>query len=180
MRDWNVVVTLLPEGYGDAVRILRQFGDIARSAFRDVLVMRIETDAHDFQEAIHELLSKDATLANAVARLIPVTATFSFETADEFRTKAVQAARQWTNDLADRSFYVRMHRRGFAESLNSHEEERAIGESLIEGLREAHPETRVRFDGPDFVIAVETVNREAGLSLWSRADLDRHELLRFE
>jgi tRNA(Ser,Leu) C12 N-acetylase TAN1 len=180
IHDWNVVVTVAPEGYHDAIRVLRDFGEISRTWFRDVLVMRVEKEAHEFQEMLRELLQNDATLANSVSRLIPVTDKFSYSSAEEFRTKAKEVVRPWANELAGKTFYVRMHRRGFHEVLTSHTEESALGEFLLDCIREDRSDTHVRFENPDFVIAVETVGEDAGLSRWSRADLDRYELLRLD
>lgn len=180
MHDWNVVVTLAPEGYRDAVRILRNFGEISRTSFRDVLVMRVEQEAHEFQEMLHELLRNDATLANSVSRLIPVTDKFSYSSAEEFRTKIKEVVRPWVDEFAGKTFYVRMHRRGFHGALMSRAEESALGEFLLDCLKEDQSDTHVGFENPDIVIAVETVGEDAGLSRWSRADLDRHELLRLD
>ncbi|HEX6259500.1 MAG TPA: THUMP domain-containing protein [Woeseiaceae bacterium] len=178
-HDWNVVVTLMPEGYGDAMRILSDFGDITKTAFRDVLVMRIELNADEFQERVRELLVVDKTLANSVSRIVPVTARFSFSSSEEFRAKVQEAVRPWAGELAGKSFHVRMHRRGFHGELRSQEEERAIGDFLLRLLGE-HRGTRVVFEDPDVVVAVETVGQEAGVSRWSRDELGRYELLRFD
>jgi tRNA(Ser,Leu) C12 N-acetylase TAN1 len=169
----------MPEGYRDAVRILRDFGDISKTAFRDVLVMRIELNADDFQEMIRKLLLVDKTLANSVSRIVPVTARFSFSSSEEFRTKVQEAVRPWAGELAGKSFHVRMHRRGFHGELGSQEEERAIGDFLLRLVGE-HRGTCVVFEDPDMVIAVETVGQEAGVSRWSRDELGRYELLRFD
>ncbi len=180
MRDWNVVITLLPDGYRDAVRILSEFGAVSNTQYRDVLVMRVDCEAHEFHELVHDRLSQDATLANSAARVIPVTEKFCFESAEDFRRHAQAAAAPWVVTLAGKSFYVRMHRRGFSDTLNSHEEESALGRYLIERAKAAGLDARVRFDSPDFVVAIETVGHDAGLSIWSRDDLERYELLRFE
>ena len=180
IHDWNVVVTSAPEGYRDAVRILRDFGEIARTWFRDVLVMRVGHEVHEFQEMLRELLENDATLANSVSRIIPVTDKFAYSSAEEFREKATEVVRPWARELGGKTFYVRMHRRGFKDVLNSHAEERAMGQFLLECIEDDRSGTHVRFQDPDVVIAVETVGEDAGLSRWCRADLDRYELLRLD
>jgi tRNA(Ser,Leu) C12 N-acetylase TAN1 len=180
LAHWNVVVTLAPDGYRDAVRILRNFGEISRTAFRDVLVMRVELDIREFQERLHELLRNDKTLENSVSRIIPATARFSFASAAEFRAKLKEAVRPWADELAGKTFHVRMHRRGFHGELQSQVEERAIGDFLLKCLEEHQCSAHVEFDDPDVVVAVETVGEEAGVSRWSRADLERYELLRFD
>lgn len=179
LQEWNVVVTLIPEGDRDAVRILRDFGEVSKTPFRGVFVMRVEPDVYEFQEGIRDLLLVDKTLANSVSRIVPVTARFSFSSAEDFRVKVQGAVEPWAGELTGKAFHVRMHRRGFHGELSSQEEERALGDFLLRRLAE-HPDTRVVFEDPDVVIAVETVGEEAGVSRWSRDELDRYELLRFD
>lgn len=179
-RGWNVVVTLAPEGYRDAVRILRDFGEISKTPFRDVLVMRVDLEAREFLEKLRELLSGDKTLANAAARVIPVTETFSFSTAEEFRSGAMAAVRPWARELAGKTFHVRMHRRGFGDTLQSQAEERALGEFLLDHVGGDQEPAHVDFDDPDIVIGVETVGEEVGVCRWSRSERERYELLRFD
>ena len=142
--------------------------------------MRVEQGVVEFQETLHELLQSDATLLNSVARLIPVTDRFTFSSAEEFRSKAMDVVRRWTDELAGKTFYIRMHRRGFHGTLDSHAEERALGRFVLDCIEHGPGDAHVRFENPDFVIAVETVGEEAGLSRWSREDLGRYELLRFD
>jgi tRNA(Ser,Leu) C12 N-acetylase TAN1 len=177
VRDWNVVVTLLPEGFRDAIDLLSRFGEVTATHYFGVLVMRV-ADTRAFLEALRDLLDVDARLANAVARIVPVTEKFSYESAAEFRTKARAALEPWVAVLAGRRFHVRMHRRGFKGEIASGAEERSLGEFLLERIRAAGAHAHVAFEHPDVVIAVETVDHEAGLALFTRADLARYELLR--
>jgi tRNA(Ser,Leu) C12 N-acetylase TAN1 len=179
LQDWNVVVTLIPEGQRDAMRILRDFGQVSKTPFRGVFVMRVEPDVYEFQERIRDLLLVDKTLANSVSRIVPVTTRFSFSSADDFRTRLQAAVEPWAGEFAGTSFHVRMHRRGFHGELSSREEEKALGDFLLRHLAE-HPHTRVALEDPDMLIVVETVGEEAGVSRWSRDDRDRYELLRFD
>lgn len=177
---WNVVVTLLPEGFRDATRILPRFGQVWRTAYWDVLVMRTEQPAREFLEAVRELLVRDATLANAVARLVPVTETFTYTTPEAFRTNARAVVTAWATDLEGKRFYVRMHRRGFKGVISSHDEECALGDYVLARLQREGSTAHVSFDDPDWVIAIETVDDRAGLSRWARDDFERYELLRLD
>ena len=179
-RDWNVVATVAPEGFRDAIRILSDFGEVSKTPFRDVLAIRTALHASEFLEALKALTDKDKTLLNSVARLTPVTSGFSFSSASEFRARVTEAVLPWARELAGKAFFVRMHRRGFHEQLNSHVEERAIGRFLIDHSEDERSRPRVDFEDPDVVIAVETVGERGGVSLWTRADLERYELLRFQ
>jgi tRNA(Ser,Leu) C12 N-acetylase TAN1 len=39
---------------------------------------------------------------------------------------------------------------------------------------------RVTFEDPDFIVAVETVGQRAGMSLWSREELQRYPFVRLD
>lgn len=175
-----MVATLLPDGFHDAMRLLPRFGSVHRTAYWDVLVMHTEEPAATFMEQVQSLLNEDATLANAVARLVPVTDTFSYATPEAFRHAAQRVVEPWADDLADARFHVRMHRRGFKGRLSSHVEEQALGRHLLDCLARRGDAAQVSFDDPDWIIAVETVDDRAGLSRWQRSDLVRYELLRLD
>lgn len=177
MRDWNVVVTVLPDGFRDAVRILAPFGPVVATDYYGVLVMKVD-DGRAFMESLRALLTRDATLANVVARLVPVTETFTYESAEEFRAKTDAVVAAWAADLAGRRFYVRMHRRGFKGKLASNAEERRLGEFLLARVPPGREPAHIDFERPDVVIAVETVGTQSGLARFSREELDRFELLR--
>lgn len=177
MRDWNVVVTVLPDGFRDAVRILAPFGPVVATDYYGVLVMKVD-DGRAFMESLRALLTRDATLANVVARLVPVTETFTYESAEEFRAKTDAVVAAWASDLAGRRFYVRMHRRGFKGKLASNAEERRLGEFLLARVPPGREPAHIDFERPDVVIAVETVGTQSGLARFSREELDRYELLR--
>jgi hypothetical protein len=73
-----------------------------------------------------------------------------------------------------------MHRRGFKGRLSSLEEERMLDEFLLKLTKEGSNLGHVTFEGPDVIIAVETVAHRAGLSLWTREDLHRYPFVRIE
>ena len=83
-------------------------------------------------------------------------------------------------ELAQKSFHVRMHRRGFKGRLSSPEEERFLDDLLLTALEEVGTPGRISFDDPDATIAIETVGQRAGLSFWRRSDLERYPFLRID
>lgn len=178
MDDWNVVATLLPEGFRDAVRALEPFGRVSRTAFAGVLVQRTDLAPRDYLEAVREVLSEDATLANAVARLVPVMQTFVFHSAEEFEQRATDAVEAWIDALAGKRFFVRVHRRGFKGRMTSSAEERVLGDHLLGCLHDRGQTAQVDFDDPDVVVVVEMVGARAGVACWTREDMRRYELLR--
>lgn len=64
---------------------------------------------------------------------------------------------EWVPQLEGKGFHVRMHRRGFKGRLSSLEEEKMLDEFLLELTKERGNPGHVTFEGPDVIIAVETV-----------------------
>lgn len=179
LPDWNVLVTVYDDEYGEAVKLLAPFGRTERTAYYNVLTMQVD-DVHSFLEALRQTLHEDASLGNAVSRIVPVTRTFRFESPEDFERKACEAVTEWMPELTSRTFHVRMHRRGFKGRLSSQHEEQFLDHFVTEQAKLRGATSTVDFENPDFIIAVETLGQEAGLSLWSRQQLADHELLRLD
>jgi hypothetical protein len=84
----------------------------------------------------------------------------------------------WLPLLADRSFHVRLHRRGERHVLRSPEIERILDDDVLDGTRNLGAPARISFADADLIIAIDTVDHRTGLALWSREDLARYRLLR--
>jgi tRNA(Ser,Leu) C12 N-acetylase TAN1 len=176
-RDWNVVVSVVADGYKAARRLLRALGRVQATGYYNVIALQVD-DLPAFLAALHAAHATDAALRAALARVAPATQHFTFQTAAEFTQRARAGAAAFLPQLAGKSFYVRMHRRGFRGALASHEQERLLADSLLGTLAAAGTPGRVRFADPDAIVTVETVGPWAGLALWTRADLERYPLLR--
>ncbi len=176
MRDWNVVITVHKRGFVPACEMLEELGPVAKTGFYNVLVMKVE-DTRSFLETIHRWVAEDPYLLHIFARVVPATKTFNFQSAEEFEEKASKAVLTWVPEIAERSFHVRMHRRGFKEKLSSQVEERLLDEVLLKALNEEGKSGKIAFEDPDVIISVETVGGRAGLSLWTRDELKRYPLL---
>jgi tRNA(Ser,Leu) C12 N-acetylase TAN1 len=178
MPDGNVVATARDKGFVLACEILGEFGPVKRTDFYNVLILTIN-DVEEFLERFAALAARDTSVLNfALSRVVPVTYTFTFETPEAFEEHARAIALQWTPQLANKSFHVRLHRRGFKGKLSSPEEERLLDEALLDALQAAGTPGSIAFDDPDAVIVVETIGTWAGLSLWTRADLQRYPFIR--
>ncbi|HEY7673205.1 MAG TPA: THUMP domain-containing protein [Gammaproteobacteria bacterium] len=174
--DWNVVVTVYDGEFNEAVRLLRPYGEVARTDYWNVLAMRVE-DVAEFVQALESATREDATIPNAVARIVPVTAKFRFQSPAEFEEKTRALVERWLSDLKGKSFHVRMHRRGFKGRLSSQHEEQFLDHHLLERLTQEGGPGRIDFADPDVIIAVETLGQTAGLSLWTREQRQSFELL---
>ncbi len=177
MRDWNVVVTIRERGFILACEFLEELGRIEKTAFFNVLVMKVK-DVREFLERLNGEISENPGVMNFLARVIPVSELFEFRTPEEFESGAKETALQWAPRLAGKSFHVRIHRRGFKGRLSSMEEERLVADSLLEALEKAGTPGRITFKNPDAVLAVEILAQQAGLSLWNREELERYSFLR--
>jgi hypothetical protein len=179
LRDWNVVVTVHEEGWKPAKRFLSQAGVVSSTGYHDVLVMKVD-DPGAFMGWLAGRVAAEPGLLNFISRAVPATHVFDFRDAQEFETRAREAALAFAPALAGRSFHVRMHRRGFGQQLSAHEAERRLGAALFEALQAAGTPARVTFDDPDAIVVIETVDDRAGVSLFSREDMQRCPFLRFD
>jgi len=180
MKDWNVVVTAYDaQGRRAAKRSLREFGAVEQSEFFNVLVMRVP-DVASFVEDFAAFVGENLDVLNDIARLLPAKETFDFSTAEEFEAKAKEIVLGWAQELAGKSFYARIHRRGLRGMLSSQREERFLDELILARTSELGAPAKVTFSDPDYVIDIETVGNRAGVSLWSREELRRYPFLRIE
>jgi tRNA(Ser,Leu) C12 N-acetylase TAN1 len=176
MQEWNVVVTV--HNFKRACDMLVAFGRVHRTDFYNTLVMKAQ-NVHQMLETLRERSLENHEFLTFLSRLIPVTSTFIFQSPEEFENKSKEITLAWVDELASKGFHVRMHRRGFKGRLSSHEEERFLDDILLEALRKAGTPGHITFENPDAIIAVETITNWAGLSLWTREQLQRYPFIRF-
>jgi len=179
MNDWNVVVTVYEGGYNQARRVLEPLGPVAKSDFFNVLLMRVP-EPRQLLDALTERAATEPATVMALARVMPVVLTFSFQSPMEFEEKARNAVTAWLPSLEGKRFHLRMHRRGFKGRLSSMDEERFLDTYLLEALQQAGQPARISFENPEAIIAVETIGPRAGLSLWTKEDLQRYPLLHLD
>ena len=179
MQDWNVVVSVHDDAYNKARKLLERFGTVSRTDFFNILAMRVP-DPRQFMERLREEGELDAQSVSSLARVMPVYLTFTFQTPGEFEDKARQAVTSWIPSLGSKSFHVRMHRRGFKGRISGMEEEKFLDTYLLEALDLAATPGRITFDNPEAILAIETIGPRAGLSLWTREDLQRYPLLHLD
>lgn len=179
MQDWNVVATVREEHYDQALEFLGQFGPAAKTGFYNVVVLRV-ADYRRFLDDFAKKINESETTKDLVHRLSPVVATFTFHTPEEFEEKARTSAAAWIPSIAGRSFHIRMHRRGFKGKLSSMQEEQFLDNYLLEALKQYGQPGKISFDNPDAILAIETVGTQAGLSLWTREELQRYPFLKLD
>lgn len=176
LKDWNVVISIYQDGFRQAIRGLEELGQVDRSPFHNVLVMKVE-DAISFLEAVERKTEESTALYDAISRVAPAALNFEFRNSEEFKQKASSVLREWSQQLAGRSFHVRLHRRG-AHGLRTPDTEKFLDDTVLAATSEIGMPSRISFTDPDVVIAIDTIDDRAGVALWSREDLARHRLLR--
>jgi adenylyl- and sulfurtransferase ThiI len=177
--EWNVVVSLREYGFKKAFKVLQGFGVVSQTDFFNVLVMKV-SNIPQFLEQLNVALAEDPHLAAVLARVVPVTVTFTFQSPEEFEAKAREMALQWLPQLAEKKFHVRMRRRGFKGRLSSLEVERSLGALLLESLEKAGTPGHLAFENPDAITVIETLGQWAGLSCWTREELERYPWMRVD
>ncbi len=177
MQEWNAVISVHERGYRKALDVFGDFGEVRRTEFFNILLLRAEDSSAMLETLRVRALERPDSLA-FLARLIPVTRTFTFQNVEEFESRAKEAVLQWVPELSGKSFHVRIRRRGFKGRITSPGEEQLLDTVLLEALAAAGAPGRIAFDDPDAVIPVETVGTWAGLSIWSREDLQRYPFIR--
>lgn len=179
MQEWNAVISVHEHGFKRARDVLRGFGEVKRTEFFNVLLMRAE-DLPAMLEALRTRMLERPESLSFLARLIPVTHAFIFKSAEEFESKAREIILSWAPRLAGKRFYVRIRRRGFKGRISSPEEERLLDTFLLEELEKAGTSGSISFEDPGAVIAVETVGNWAGLSLVTREDLETYPFIKLD
>jgi tRNA(Ser,Leu) C12 N-acetylase TAN1 len=179
MHEWNAVITVHEGGFAPACRLLEPFGPVRKTEFFNTLVMR-SADPFQLLADLHGQLAAKPAIAVWISRFMPVQRRFAFQSVAEFELRSREAVLECLPRLAHARFHLRMHRRGFKGKISSAEEERFLDEFLLHRLAEAGTPGTVAFDDPDAIIALETVGTQAGLSLFTRDELKRFQLLHLD
>ncbi len=179
MKDWNIVATTREDAWKQARNFLSRFGKVRRSDFFNVMLLQVE-DIDWFLSSFAAMVGEGGTSAKGIAHIFPARHAFSFDTREEFEAKARAGVLQLAPRLAGKTFHVRMHRRGFKGRLSSQKEEQLLDKAILDALAAAGTPAQIVFDDPDAVVDVETVGNRAGLSLWTRDEMERYAFLRFD
>lgn len=170
--DWNVVVSVRPDAYRKARRLLCELGPVRKTDFYNVLLIRVE-DIDELPETLARWQTINPHFTDLFSRIAPAAATFDFHSLDTFREEACAAVLRLAPPLEGRSFHVRIHRRGLRQMFSTREEESRLDDALLAALSARGRPGRIAFDDPDAVVVIDTVNNRAGIALWSRDDLKR-------
>ncbi|MCC0178174.1 hypothetical protein I4641_14420 [Waterburya agarophytonicola K14] len=176
MLYWNVLIKVQKHNFSPAYLLLEKLGRVYQSDFEDLLLVKVES-IPQFLAECDRAFKKDAHLLNLFERIVPVTKTFDFQSQEEFETQAKEIVMDWIPMLADKKFYVRMHRIGFKDRIDRHEEETFLDLVILQELENIGKPGQIGGVDPDMIVAVETVTERAGLACWTRQDLQAYPWL---
>lgn len=177
MKDWNTIITIYQQGFGRAIRALQKIGPTERTPYYNVLAMRVD-DPIAALEAIERLTEERPALYDAISRVAPARDMFEFQSPEEFTDHAKSCLLGLLSELNGHSFHVRVHRRGSKLDLQTQEAERFFDDFVVAATAKSGTPARIAFAEPDAIVVIDTIDGRAGISMWSRADLARHRLLR--
>lgn len=177
MLDWNVLIDVCEHSFSPAYLLLEKFGKVYQSDFENILLMKVAS-IPQFLSDFNSKIEEDSSIANLFNRISPIIATFSFQSQEEFEAKAKKVVSNWIPKLEGKKFYVRMHRKGMKDRIDRHEEETFLDLIILQELESIGKPGLIGGMDPDVLIAVETVSHQAGLSCWTRQDLENYPWLR--
>lgn len=173
MRSWNVIVTVMP-GPGRQSRLLerlRRLGHFERTEFKNVCSGYVEDTAHFLEELQAAHKNNESWIAD-LGHVIPVEQTFSF-TPETLISQLKQAVVPLVPSMTEGSFHVRLERRGLHDQVMSQEVEREVGEHLQALAEAAGKRVQVSFANADYIVAVETIGTQCGITLLDRTFRER-------
>lgn len=169
--SWNVLASAKEGKFQDALRVLRKFGHAWPTNFYNVIALKV-MDIDVFLKDLKQF-TLNHTFANQVfSRVAPAKKVFHFSSIEEFEKEVETYMQTRTGDLNLNTFCLRIHRHGSEQEISSRQsEERYLAKKLLERLWEKDMSADVNFDDPDFVLDIETLNGQAGVSLWTKKEL---------
>jgi len=175
--DWNVIVTvrLGPLHERELLGALARFGRFRPTHFHDVCLGQV-SEIGAFLEALRAALEARAPWVGRIARVIPADAIFSF-TPEAFLDRLKQAIDPLVARMTKGSFAVRLERRGLVGQVKTQEIEAAVGKHVSALAAAKGTPLWTDLHDPDFVIAVETLGQECGISLLPRELRQRYPFL---
>ncbi len=176
MKEWNVLAASYRGQEKKSLRFLSQLGDFRSSGFKDVLLGHVE-DVNLFLDKLELMRQEHPGRINFPSQIVPLERTFSFKLPD-FMDQLKEAISPCIEKVENKTFYVRVKRRGHKGEISSLEIEKEISGFIMERLEEAGKCAQVSFSGPDVIIVVETIANWAGVTLITKEMKEKYPLLK--
>lgn len=163
---WNVLVTAQEGSARDLKRLVKDCGVFRWSDFRNVLLGWVQ-DPGSFFQTLAETLERRPFAHNWLGKVVPITVTLPV-CVDTFAHDLQRQLSGLLEQLAGKSFHVRVERRGHKGQLHTHELEQQLGEYLWDQLQRRDQHPTVSFKDPDVVVVVEIAGQTAGIGVVPR------------
>ena len=174
MKDWNIIVTTLPQPGSEShvLHALRRFGTFGHAGFKDVCIGRVENQA-ELLEDVMLARARNEAWATEIARILPVEKVFHFDPAS--LGDLLKAATQGFPDrMTSGKFHVRLERRGMAGKIFSPDIEKAVADHLYDVAQRQNKVLHTDFADPDFIVLAETLGDQCGVALLPRTLLRKY------
>jgi tRNA(Ser,Leu) C12 N-acetylase TAN1 len=176
MKEWNVLVATHRGQEKKSLRFLSQHGEFKSSGFKDVLLGHVE-DVNLFLDKLELMRQENPGRMSSLSQIVPLERTFSFKLSD-LLDKLKETVSPYIEKVADKTFYVRVKRRGHKGEISSQECEKEIAEFVLDHLEKAGKQAHVRFDDPDVIIVVEMIANWAGVTSITREMKEKYPLVK--
>lgn len=161
VEDWNVLATAKDLDQRHLAHRLRGLGDFRWTAFRGVLIGRVQ-DHETFFAQILRSEEAQPGLLDALAKLVPIEHTFEF-TVETFPGRLKEIIMPYGRHIDGGSFYVRIERRGHKAEIHGQSLEQELDHLLCETLKAQGVTPTVNFKDPDLIVVVETLGNVYGV-----------------
>lgn len=176
--DWNGLAVPGDGCFRDAWRFLQGFAEVSKTNYLNVLALRFDVPARTLLDDLERAMKDDPGAQGLIARVAPCEDVFTFVDPPDFDVRAREAVLARAGDVAGRSFHVRVHRRGFKKDFDRLAREKRLGEALWHEAVARGTPSKIAYDDAEVVVAIETIDGRAGLSILTRDDLAKYPLLR--
>ena len=168
MRNWNVLVTVLPTRGGTHALLgaLSSLGEFHGTSFKDVCVGRVE-DQEKFFGALLDAMHSGKRWFRHVGRVVPIAHTFQF-TVESLVEQLTEAVTQLAREIRGGTCFVRLERRGLHGEVHTTDLEHAVADHLFSLVQAQGGSLRTSFHDPDYIFVAETLGNECGVGLITR------------
>jgi len=164
--EWNLLVTAQEGAARDLKRFIRRQATFRSGGFRNVF-LGWHPDPLQFLRGLADSLEAKAFANRWLGKAVPMQHSFPV-IATTFNDDLRAHVAGMVEGLRDRSFHVRVQRRGHKGEMQTQELERRLGDFLWERLEGLGSRPVVSFRDPDVILALEIVGSTAGIGLISR------------
>jgi tRNA(Ser,Leu) C12 N-acetylase TAN1 len=137
----------------------------------------LHDDPEAFIEPLAELFAEKPYLAIPISRFMTVERCFPVDP-PAFAGQLEVEIEPFLDRLANRTFHVRLERRGHKGRIHSKDCEIRLGSHIYQHFVARGLEPSVTFDDPDVIVVVEVIDDRAGIRLLTRDDRKRYPLLK--